>query len=248
MISRIKAIAIRLKITDKEALAYCREIRSVKGYRAPSYDAILSYLIQNENQMHPPAVVAESLHKNPPQKPRPPAKAQSEQNALSLGNMNPDLEKERPKSHQPVRKKKESKYVTCSQCSKRVPRKNMIQHLESHSRKAEARRKKRLERASKKRKAALSHPESAEKNIEPPKTNRLILISKRGKPLDGGGKCAECGSIAKRLWRYTKSNQGTVHICPKCKPKVFDRSFGTVDAMNVASTVVSSFETNRHRH
>ena len=63
----------------------------------------------------------------------------------------------------------------------------------------------------------------------------LYLISKRGTRVFEGGTCDECRDEAKRLWRYSKSNVGVVHICARCKPRVFDRSHGRVDAW---STVV----------
>ena len=58
--------------------------------------------------------------------------------------------------------------------------------------------------------------------------------------------CSECGLSANVLWRYSKSNRGVVYLCRRCKPIVFDRSFGEVDAMKCAWT--SHFESNRRRH
>jgi hypothetical protein len=81
---------------------------------------------------------------------------------------------------------------------------------------------------------------------QPETGSRLILFSERYKKLRGGGRCSECGFRDDVVWCYRESNQGTVQLCRECRPKVLDRSFGEVDAMNRAW--ISAFETNRRRH
>lgn len=76
------------------------------------------------------------------------------------------------------------------------------------------------------------------------KKKPIILESKRGTRIDGGG-CDECGSRnEKALWRCARSNQGTVYICSTCKPVVFDRSFDKSDALNTAY-LGGTFESSR---
>ena len=53
-----------------------------------------------------------------------------------------------------------------------------------------------------------------------------IILTSRGGQRVGKGLCAECGVQQLCLWHYSESNQGAVDICSRCKPIVFDRSFG----------------------
>ncbi len=76
---------------------------------------------------------------------------------------------------------------------------------------------------------------------------KIFLESRRGVRVQGGGRCNEFGMSEKLVWRYAKSSKGTVQICSRCKAKVFDRSFGTVDAFNNAYEG-GAFESNPHRH
>lgn len=82
-----------------------------------------------------------------------------------------------------------------------------------------------------------------EDNPEP----ELILISQRGKKVSGVSKCSECGDYACDVWVYTISSRGKVYICERCKPEVFTRSFGSIDAMSMA-VAGGGIDSNRRRH
>jgi hypothetical protein len=75
----------------------------------------------------------------------------------------------------------------------------------------------------------------------------LILISKRGVRVNERMSCDSCQIHRDLFWRYSESNKGVVHICARCKPKLFDRSFNKIDALNFAKTG-SSFETKRSKY
>lgn len=64
------------------------------------------------------------------------------------------------------------------------------------------------------------HPTLILKGHRPP----IRLLSHRGTRTSGHG-CGECGST-RDVFRYAESNYGETFICQRCKPKVFDRSFG----------------------
>ena len=61
---------------------------------------------------------------------------------------------------------------------------------------------------------------------------KLILQSRRGVRIKEPRRCNECCTMKDGLWRYAKSSEGEVYLCDRCKPIVFDRSFGEVDAFN----------------
>ena len=75
----------------------------------------------------------------------------------------------------------------------------------------------------------------------------IILNSKRGKKVYSLMTCDSCGLTEIGLYRYSDSNKGLVHICNRCKPSIFNRSFDKVDAMTLASQG-GAVETNRRRH
>jgi hypothetical protein len=83
---------------------------------------------------------------------------------------------------------------------------------------------------------------SKERADSPP----LILVSQRGTKVTRTARCSECGYSASTLWRYSESNRGVVYLCSSCRPIVFDRSFGEVDAIDRAW--ISAFETNPRKH
>ncbi len=62
----------------------------------------------------------------------------------------------------------------------------------------------------------------------------ILLTSKRGTRVFEKRLCNNCGAPLDVLWRYAQSNYGTVYICTRCKMEVFERSFGKIDAMNMA--------------
>ncbi|MEI6289932.1 MAG: hypothetical protein WCP19_05815 [Chloroflexota bacterium] len=51
------------------------------------------------------------------------------------------------------------------------------------------------------------------------------LISRVGQR-KAKGQCAACGAEQVVTWHYAESTAGAVDICGKCKPIVFERSFG----------------------
>lgn len=75
---------------------------------------------------------------------------------------------------------------------------------------------------------------------------QIILYSDRYRKIRSGGRCSECGFMGDVVWRYRDSNQGTVQLCRECQPKVLDRSFGRLDA--IERSWISSFETSRRKH
>lgn len=80
----------------------------------------------------------------------------------------------------------------------------------------------------------------------PSHTRSVILISRRGKRVDERRRCNECRDIRPLLWEYPESNCGSVLICSLCKSVVFDRSFGSIDALDKA--LPGNFESNPRRH
>ena len=79
----------------------------------------------------------------------------------------------------------------------------------------------------------------------------LILKSKHSTKAKTSQTCYECRISKKGLWRYSKSNKGTVYLCDICKESVRRRSFGTlkdVDVMDTRFVSSGNFEGNRHRH
>jgi hypothetical protein len=77
--------------------------------------------------------------------------------------------------------------------------------------------------------------------------SNIILNSKRGMKVRSLMTCDSCGLTEIGLYRYSESNKGLVHICSRCKPSIFNRSFDKIDAMKLASQG-GAFETNRRRH
>jgi len=75
----------------------------------------------------------------------------------------------------------------------------------------------------------------------------IILTSQRGTRVDEERLCDRCFKEHEVLWRYAESTQGTVHLCGVCKIKVYERSFGSVDALNM-SVSGGGFETSKRRH
>ena len=80
-----------------------------------------------------------------------------------------------------------------------------------------------------------------------PLPEQLVLISRRGTRLQSQFTCSECCILTKPVWRYSESNVGEVCLCSRCKPKVFNRSFDKIDAMQF-SVQAGLFESNRQRH
>jgi len=62
----------------------------------------------------------------------------------------------------------------------------------------------------------------------------LLLYAHRGKRENACHFCADCRSVGKHYWRYSRSNYGVVHLCELCKIAAFERSFGYADAMLLA--------------
>lgn len=72
------------------------------------------------------------------------------------------------------------------------------------------------------------------------------LDSKRGRRVEAPRPCDVCRSFVRELWYYKESDQGEVFLCPSCKAKALDASFGQLDAMDVAQ--LGAFEANRRKH
>lgn len=75
----------------------------------------------------------------------------------------------------------------------------------------------------------------------------IVLKSHRAYRVCEPKNCDSCNTIVNLSWRYAESNHGTVHICDRCKTKVYVRSFGEKDAMNI-SVQGGQFESNRRKH
>lgn len=145
---------------------------------------------------------------------------------------------------------KDKRMVKCETCGVSVRRDRLAKHIEqAHT-----------EKPSKKPKhvtcrycgVTMSRGEWARHDCEESPFKKLdqpppvVLISRRGKRIEGGGCCSECHAWVHMVWRYTKSNRGVVDLCAYCKAIVFDRSFGACDALN--SAVTSQFESNPRKH
>lgn len=90
-------------------------------------------------------------------------------------------------------------------------------------------------------------PKAPAPKPEHPVSTHLILYSRRGSRVTGKEFCRECGTRKDHIWRYAESNRGTVYLCSECKPLVFDRSFGHIDAMDHAESG-GQWESNPHKH
>lgn len=64
---------------------------------------------------------------------------------------------------------------------------------------------------------------------KPQTLNKVKLISKKGDIIFEKHVCDNCGTVVNRPTKYLKSNFGTIFICSKCKPLVFNRSFGDIE-------------------
>jgi len=83
--------------------------------------------------------------------------------------------------------------------------------------------------------------------------NRVILESRKGKRIEERKKCARCELYTIPVYRYAKSNLGTVYLCIPCKTKVFEASFGSLTSENenlIGPKVWSGgrWESNRHKY
>jgi hypothetical protein len=81
----------------------------------------------------------------------------------------------------------------------------------------------------------------------PVNQGRLFLESERGTRINEIRCCAECGLRGSPFWRYRESSRGVVFLCDYCKPLVYERSHGRVDALSM-SFQGGKFEGNRRRH
>ncbi len=159
------------------------------------------------------------------------------------------------------------KTVRCPVCSNPVKPKNLPAHIENvHSPEAETNRR---ERQAKER--SLAKQKAKERRRELVKCKKcaiklmrkdmkkhmreahgilpgsLRLISRRGSRVEGPKDCSACNKSKSPVWRYSESSRGSVFICAACKPRLFDRSFGTKDVMDYAITG-GAFESSRRRH
>lgn len=76
---------------------------------------------------------------------------------------------------------------------------------------------------------------------------QIVLKSHRAYRVSEPKTCDSCNTRVNLSWRYAESNRGTVYICDRCKSKIYIRSFGEKDAMNV-SVQGGQFESNRRKH
>ncbi|MBX2997860.1 MAG: hypothetical protein KF893_05070 [Caldilineaceae bacterium] len=124
--------------------------------------------------------------------------------------------------------------VKCEVCGNFVNQPNLDRHLKKkHNQKPEP------------QKTASSYISPKPQHIPKANPNQIILISKRGSRADTAEFCDECFTQIKPFWRYSKSNRGPVHLCSRCKPIVFDRSFPKIDLMNSRRLVDGSYGDGR---
>lgn len=98
------------------------------------------------------------------------------------------------------------------------------------------------------RKRSTDSTQAKQRNTPPARPERIILAVRRGTRVSERTCCDECGIEEKPIWRYSKSNLGVVYLCSRCKRIVFDRSFGSLDAMNTRRVVTGQFESNRRKY
>ncbi|MCK9424989.1 MAG: hypothetical protein M0Q21_02995 [Ignavibacteriaceae bacterium] len=63
----------------------------------------------------------------------------------------------------------------------------------------------------------------------PQTLNKVKLISKKGNIVFEKHACDNCGEVVNRPTKYSKSNFGAIFVCSKCKPLVFNKSFGNIE-------------------
>lgn len=80
----------------------------------------------------------------------------------------------------------------------------------------------------------------------PPKKVKLLLISRRGTKTERAMECAACHRSQLVTWHYKESTRGSVNVCERCKPRLFDRSFGRKDALDFCQ-LGGGFESNRRK-
>jgi hypothetical protein len=84
--------------------------------------------------------------------------------------------------------------------------------------------------------------------IQDTQKKEIKLESKKAaERIDRKAICSNCKTLMRPLWRYSKSNVGEVYLCSLCKPEVFEKSFGSVDALNVAYQG-GQFESDRRKY
>lgn len=82
---------------------------------------------------------------------------------------------------------------------------------------------------------------------EKPKIKYVGIANKEGFRYSDLKECAACGSSSKSTWRFMTTAGKDVFICSKCKPAIFEYSFGKKDALDYA-VLGGMFEGNRRRH
>ena len=75
----------------------------------------------------------------------------------------------------------------------------------------------------------------------------LTLISRHPKVVYVDDPCAKCGKYFKALYRFAKSNKGSVLLCPDCAVPLQEEAFGKEDLMSYVETP-GGFESKRSRH
>ena len=100
---------------------------------------------------------------------------------------------------------------------------------------------KRIARATRPTEKSPSKPLKSENKPE------VRLKSRRGLRQSLERFCVNCRKRSDQTWRYAESNLGPVFICRDCKAEVFDRSFGSKDALDHAVSG-GAWEQNRRKH
>lgn len=135
-----------------------------------------------------------------------------------------DIEQHMRRRHTPVTP--DSLLVRCEHCRQPVP----LTRIEQHRSRAYLN-------------AQQPHPRPP---TTPPHPDPIILTARRGtRHPPRTTPCSACGSTRRTVWRYTRSNHGTVFICARCKPTIFSRSFGSADALG--RRLPGNYEGGNHR-
>jgi hypothetical protein len=76
----------------------------------------------------------------------------------------------------------------------------------------------------------------------------IYIASIRGHRMPGKWRCDQCENYSTMyIWRYLDTAGNDLHICPRCKDEVYDRSHGGGDAMCLA-VQGGSWGSGRRRH
>lgn len=157
----------------------------------------------------------------------------------------------------PIPPEPKTKMTECPQCQVAVRQDRLAAHMEKHSRPRSSRTvvaaapttHPARNPASGSAKAAIPDESRAvstklTKKHRRRARHRIFLESRRGVRVSCPAICDDCKRMREDLWAYARSTLGPVRLCGVCKVQAFERSFGSIDALDMAYSG-GAFESSR---